>query len=111
MSNDHTALCLPSTGVLWKVGLFLLASAFYGWSQCPGCVLVSEYNIHRTGADTQETTLTPANVLPPSTQFGRLSWAYPVDNCVYAHPLYVYNTIVNNSPVPHNVVFLLTTNA
>jgi hypothetical protein len=33
----------------------------------------------------------------------------PVDNCVYAHPLYVPNTVVNASPTPHNVIFIATT--
>ena len=69
-----------------------------------GAVLAANYNNARTGAYTQETTLTPANVPRLS-----LKAILPVDNCVYAHPLYVPHTIVNASPAPHNVVFIATT--
>src|SRR5215467_383758 len=69
-----------------------------------GAVLVANYNNARTGANAQETTLTPANVAHLS-----LKAILPVDNCVYAQPLYVPNTIVNASPAPHNVIFIATT--
>jgi len=69
-----------------------------------GAVLAANYNNARTGAYTQETILTPANVSRLAVKA-----ILPVDNCVYAHPLYVPNTIVNASPAPHNVVFIATT--
>jgi hypothetical protein len=92
MSNQRSLLCLA----------FVLAPV---WCQH---VLVSEYNIARTGAYVNEVTLAPGNVTPQG--FGRLG-SYPVDNCVYAHPLYVQGALVNNSTQPRNVVFILTTNA
>lgn len=69
-----------------------------------GAVLAANYNNARTGAYTEETTLTPANV-----PYLSLKAILPVDNCVYAHPLYVPNTIINASPAPHNVIFIATT--
>jgi hypothetical protein len=69
-----------------------------------GAVPAANYNNARTGAYTQETTLTPDNVPHLS-----LKAILPVDNCVYAHPLYVPNTIVNASRAPHNVIFIATT--
>jgi hypothetical protein len=58
----------------------------------------------RTGANTQETALTPANV--NSNDFGRL-FRYPVDGYVYAQPLYKADlTLADGST--HNVVFVAT---
>jgi fibronectin type 3 domain-containing protein len=60
-----------------------------------------------TGANTNETTLTPANV--NSAQFGKL-FSSSVDGQVYAQPLYMPNvniTTGSNQGV-HNVVFVAT---
>jgi outer membrane protein assembly factor BamB len=57
----------------------------------------------RTGQNTQETTLTLANV--NSTQFGKL-FTVAVDGLVSAQPLYLSN--VRISGVPHNVLYIAT---
>ena len=58
----------------------------------------------RTGQNTAETVLTPANVNP--TQFGKL-FSYSLDGQAYASPLYVANV---NIPAQgfHNVVYVAT---
>src|SRR5262249_31216885 len=54
-------------------------------------VLSGHYDPFLSGANTQETTLTTANV--NATNFGRL-FNYPVDGYTYAQPLYVPNLAV-----------------
>src|SRR5262249_46658872 len=66
-------------------------------------VLSAHYDGLLSGANTQETTLTPANVNP--TDFGDL-FNYPVDGYTYAQPLYVPNLTINGGT--HNVVFAAT---
>ena len=56
-----------------------------------------------SGANTQETVLTPANVNP--TNFGNL-FNYAIDGYAYAQPLYVPNLAINGGT--HNVVFAAT---
>lgn len=58
----------------------------------------------RTGQNTQETSLTPANV--NSTQFGKL-FSTTVDGYVYAQPLYVPN-VQNINGGEHNVLYIVT---
>jgi len=74
-------------------------------------VLTQHYDIARTGANTGETILTPANV--SSTQFGKL-FSYPVDGYVYAQPLYVPAVTMGagtpQAGTKHNVVFVATEN-
>jgi hypothetical protein len=59
----------------------------------------------RTGQNTAETLLTPANV--NSTQFGEL-FAGSLDSWSAAQPLYVPNVTINGAA--HNVVYVATTN-
>jgi hypothetical protein len=66
-------------------------------------VLSGHYDGFLSGANTQETTLTPATVNP--TNFGRL-FNYAVDGYTYAQPLYVPNLTI--AGVTHNVVFTAT---
>ncbi|HTZ90055.1 MAG TPA: hypothetical protein VMA71_06935 [Alloacidobacterium sp.] len=68
-------------------------------------VAVTTYqnDTYRSGANTQEATLTPANV--NVSQFGRLN-VLPVQGYVYAQPLYVPNLTIGGQS--HNVVFVAT---
>ncbi len=59
----------------------------------------------RTGQNSQETILTPANV--NSQQFGKL-FSVTVDGQVYAQPLYVPGVSINGGT--HNVVYVATEN-
>lgn len=59
----------------------------------------------RTGANTAETTLTPANVNVKT--FGKL-YAFPVDSRIYGQPLYAPNVTINGTT--HNVVIVATEN-
>jgi hypothetical protein len=66
-------------------------------------ILTWHYDNLRSGANTKEVILTPANV--NSTSFGKLS-TKPVDGFVVAQPLYVPNVNINGQL--HNVVFVAT---
>ena len=59
----------------------------------------------RTGLNSNEVMLTPANVGTPG--FGKL-FSYLVDGYLYAQPLYVANLTIRGSA--HNVVFAATEN-
>jgi hypothetical protein len=84
----------------------LLFSAWWGLAQN---VLTQHYDIARTGANTNETILTPANV--NMRTFGKLFY-YVVDGYVYAQPLYMAGvTMGTGTPqagTTHNVVFIAT---
>ena len=67
-------------------------------------VLTQKYNIARTGAQLNETILTPANVTPNT--FGRL-YARTVDAQIIAQPLYVSNVSIPRLGV-RNVVYVVT---
>lgn len=66
-------------------------------------VVTQDYGISRTGANLGETILTPSNV--SSATFGKL-FTYPVDEEVFAQPLYVPGVVIDGSA--HNVVFVAT---
>jgi hypothetical protein len=94
-----SALSLP--------GLFSL-----GWTATAQISIVTQhYDIARTGANTSETILTPANV--NSQQFGKL-FSHSVDGYVYAQPLYVPGVTMGagtpQAGTKHNVVFIATEN-
>jgi hypothetical protein len=59
------------------------------------------YDTSRTGANLQETILTPANVNP--SNFGKL-FTVPTDGQIYTQPLYVSNLAIAGGT--HNVVFV-----
>jgi hypothetical protein len=65
-------------------------------------VLTQHNDLSRTGANTSETILTPANV---AQSFGTL-FTDPVDGQVYAQPLYVQNLGIAGGM--HDVVFVCT---
>jgi hypothetical protein len=66
-------------------------------------VVTYHYDVARTGANLNESILTPANVNPSG--FGKL-FSHPVDGYVYAQPLLVSG--LNISGKVHNVVFVAT---
>ena len=80
--------------------LFLFAACSFGQIS----VLTWHYDNARTGANTHETTLTPANVKP--SLFGKL-FTQPVDGIVVAQPLYLPNVSIPGAGV-HNVVYVVT---
>jgi len=66
--------------------------------------LTAQHDNARTGANTNELVLTPANVNAGS--FGKL-FAQPVDGAIYAQPLYVSGLTLPGQGV-HNVVYVAT---
>jgi len=81
----------------------------FGLVLVPSCygqtaVSTAHYDNFRTGANTHETVLTPANVNPQ--QFGWLA-RLPVSGCVVAQPLFAPQ--VPAADRPHNVVLIATT--
>jgi hypothetical protein len=64
------------------------------------------YDLARDGLNSQETTLTPANV--NSTQFGKIGF-FSVDSKVDAQPLFLANVVINNTL--HNILYVATEHA
>ena len=88
-----------------RCGLILFAGAWLFCRAQAVDVLTQHNDLARTGANTLETILTPANV--NATNFGRL-FTDNVDAQVYAQPLYVEN--LNIAGGTHDVVFVSTEN-
>lgn len=84
----------------WLSALLLLPTV--GLTQTN--VTTYHYDNARTGQNTQEKFLTPANVVP--NQFRKL-FSQPVDGDVYAQPLYVQSLSIPGKGI-HNVVFVAT---
>jgi hypothetical protein len=72
----------------------------------PSGVLTWHYDNNRSGLNSHETTLTPANV--KAATFGKL-FSYSLDGFPYAEPLYMSGLTVNGAA--HNVVFVTTEKA
>jgi len=90
--------------VLAVAGVCCLASALIVSAQVS--VLTAHNDNARTGLNPNETLLTHSNV--NRYGFGRL-FSQPVDEQVYAQPLYVPNVSITNKGI-HNVVFVATQN-
>jgi hypothetical protein len=96
---------MPSTQQRRRIAAFtgLCLSLVLGWSATVNAqvnVLTRSYDSGRTGANLNETILTPANVNP--TNFGKL-FTIPTDGQIYAQPLYMSNLTIAGGT--HNVVF------
>jgi hypothetical protein len=70
-------------------------------------VWTSHYDNYRTGANVEETILTPENVNRSS--FGKLA-RLPVSGCVFAQPLYIPNVQTSDGGVRDMVYIATTTN-
>src|SRR5689334_9826562 len=83
--------------------LFFLLTSFSTLAQTS--VTTQHNDIARTGANTNETILTPSNV--NITLFGKL-FSYPVDGWIYAQPLYIPGVTMGadtpQADTTHNVV-------
>jgi len=84
--------------------LLVVCSAFLSSAFAQQAVLTSRADISRSGANTNETLLTPTNVSKNS--FGRL-FSFPVDYFVMGQPLYVPNVNIAGQGT-HNVVYVVT---
>ena len=115
-----------TTGIKWGIGLAMRAQLLFArrarhWSTTGAIltfltilalqraragvqVLTYHNDLARTGLNTNETILTPANVA--STNFGLL-FTFPVDGYVYAQPLIMTNLTIPGHGV-HDVVFIAT---
>lgn len=93
-------------GVL-LTGTVLLGSAFTGASFGLGTVNVLErgYNRFRTGANTEETVLTPANVQSSANRFHR-QFVMRVDGKIEGSPLYASGVSIAGRM--HNVLYVAT---
>jgi hypothetical protein len=81
---------------------FLLAGVTGGWAQV--AVTTWHYDNARSGANSNETTLTPQNV--NRKQFGKL-FTHPVDGAVIGQALYLPSVAIPKLGV-HNVVYVAT---
>ena len=102
--SKRCALCaLPATAVFSLLSVSTLIGA-------PPAVWTQHNDNNRTGANTQETLLTPANV--NQNHFGKL-FTYNLDDESFTQPLYVPNVLMGPPTAlrtSHNVVYVATAN-
>jgi hypothetical protein len=88
----------------WMIALALLAGPMVMQAQAAQPVLQRGYDTSVSGATLTETTLNTTNVGPNT--FG-LVFTLPVDDRIFAQPLYVPNVVIPNQGT-HNVVYVAT---
>jgi|HubBroStandDraft_1064217.scaffolds.fasta_scaffold00117_3 hypothetical protein len=88
-------------GLIWIALLACVALVSVSFGQVP--YTTNRADNQRTGANVNETLLTPANVNP--NQFGAL-FNYPIDYQALAQPLYMPGVTINGTV--HNVVYVAT---
>jgi hypothetical protein len=97
--NHMLSRCFSARGCVLLVALCYASSLVAQLN-----VLTYHYDNARTGANTAETHLSPANV--NANQFGKL-FTQPVDGLIVGQPLYVSGVTVPGSGT-HNVVYVTT---
>ena len=100
--NRSTSCVTPSRNLCLTLVVFCIAFLSSSFAQQP--FPTSRDDIHRSGANSNETLLTPSNVNKNS--FGRL-FSFPVDYVVMAQPLYVPNVNIPGQGT-HNVIYVVT---
>jgi hypothetical protein len=98
----RAALCTHA--VIVSILFLVVGVSTVGHAQV--AVTTWHYNNARTGANTNETILTPTNV--NSTQFGKL-YSRPVDGAIVGQALYLPGITIPGAGV-HNVVYVVTMN-
>jgi hypothetical protein len=83
------------------LGVLILAAS----AAAQTSILTQHYDNARTGQNTSETILTPANVSAPMS-FGKL-FTFPVTGYVYAQPLYMPGVVIPGHGT-HNVLYVAT---
>ena len=95
----------PWVQIVCSLAIFFAATCVYAQTS----VTTQHNDISRTGANPNETILTPSNV--NTTTFGKL-FSAPVDGWIYAQPLYLAGvTLGAGTPqagTTHNIVFVVT---
>src|SRR5260221_13816678 len=93
----------PIASYLGFAALGFILPAISG-KAAPVSIWTQQYDNARTGANTNETTLTFGNV--NTNTFGKL-FSYQVDGYVFAQPLYVPNVTIAGKGT-HNVLYIVT---
>ena len=99
-SGDYTVTATGNAGALTESATVALSVA----PPLQSTVTTWHYDIARTGANTAETTLTPANV--NTATFGKIA-TFPVDGFLVAEPLYLGGVNIVGQGV-HDVVYVAT---
>jgi len=113
VAQGHNSICNDSSTrhFGWRMLGYGLVLALLGCGRLAAqtSVVTQHNDISRSGANSNETILTPANV--NTTLFGKL-FSYPVDGWIYAQPLYLPNVTMGagtpQAGTVHNVVFIAT---
>jgi Legume lectin domain/Chitobiase/beta-hexosaminidase C-terminal domain len=107
----RTGVCKETFASRKMAAALALMVIFGGRLAAQTNIVTQHYDISRSGANTTETILTPANV--NAATFGKL-FRYSVDAQVYAEPLYVAAVTMgagtSQAGTVHNVVFVATQN-